>query len=218
MHNLHSPEQRVANWLSARVPLQKSPVVLAIGGAGGTGKSTFCEKILRLLPDATYLSLDDFRLPRAQRAKTGLFGSHPDGNDCSRLSQCIAAARAGTSFKAPVFDRNAGRALSIREIHPAPILVCDGEIAAHDSLAHLFDYLVLFTAHWRTQLNTRLGRDIHARKTSLEKAIELFLQSNLRDYPRFSSDAATRADWIFYRSQRGTLSVRKCPDTCAGDK
>lgn len=206
-------EQQIADWVRGRIARQRAPVILGIGGPGGTGKSTFAVKLQSLLP-AALLSLDDFRLPRADRAKSGHFGSHPAGNDIHRLQQCIAAARAGIPFTAPVFDRDSGAATTTRNVAPAPVLICDGEIAAHDSLAHLFDHLLLVTAHWRTQLNTRLSRDVSQNGTALRKAITVFLDSNLRDYPLFSKTAAERADWILYRNQRNSLRIQKCPDEC----
>lgn len=207
-----NPAKSIAQWLQEKTEHRTSPLIVAIGGPGGTGKSTFTKSLMRDLPKVAHLSLDDFRLPRARRAAMGLYGSHPDGNDLKRLRRCIALARRGLSFAAPVFDQKAGETLSIRQVEPQPILLCDGEIAAHDALGDLFDHLIIVTAHWRTQLDTRLGRDISRRAHSLEKAIDVFLNSNLRDYPRFSGSAHSRADWLLYRSRRGRLTVKKQPE------
>jgi uridine kinase len=72
-----------------------------------------------------------------------------------------------------------------------------------------FDRLILVEAHWRTQLNVRLTRDLRERHCTLEKAIDLFLQSNLRDYPRFAAGAREAAHAILYCNARRGFSLRR---------
>ena len=43
------------------------PVLIGIGGPGGSGKSTFCSELSRHLEDARILPLDDYRKPRHER-------------------------------------------------------------------------------------------------------------------------------------------------------
>ena len=47
------------------------------------------------------------------------------------------------------------------------------------------------------------------RQCSLEKAIDIFLHSNLRDYPRFAKGAHAAADAVLYRNARHVFSLRK---------
>ncbi len=181
------------------------PVVAGLGGPGGTGKSTIARYLCARTDDCAVLPLDDYRKPRAARAASGLLGSHPEGNRLGLLREHLAAARRGEAVERPVFDPSAGEARTTERVGPARILIAEGEIAAHRGLADAFDLRILVEAHWRTQLHTRLTRDIRERKCSLERAIEVYLQSNLRDYPAFADPAA---DIVLYRTRNGRLKLR----------
>lgn len=198
----------VAGWMRSAVG--SAPFLLGIGGPGGCGKTSLSRWLAERLDGAVILPLDDFRLPRKQRPE-GIFGSHPDGNDLGLLRGCLDAARRGKSFERPVFDRVSGSWGEMVSVPPCRILICDGEIAAHTALRNEFDALLVVEAHWRTQLNTRLTRDLRERQCSLEKAIEIFLQSNLRDYPAYAQGAAEAARFVLYRNGKGHFSTRKRP-------
>lgn len=55
------------------------PVLVGIGGPGGSGKSSFAATLAGHLGDARIVPLDDYRKPRAERPP-GIYGSHPSGN------------------------------------------------------------------------------------------------------------------------------------------
>lgn len=185
------------------------PVLIGVGGQGGSGKSTFSHWLAAKLSGSHVLPLDDYRLPREVRTGRGLLGSHPDGNDLFRLHNHLDSGRKRLTFDRPVFCTKKGRAHQSVAVPPVDFLICDGEIAAHDSIRPQFDLFILIDSHWRTQLNARLTRDMSQRAYDLEKAIEVFLKSNLRDFPRFAADSRKAADIILYRNSRGGFTVKK---------
>ena len=199
---------RVGDWLSAGIRDRERPLVVGVGGPGGCGKSTFSRWLYHNYPEIALLSLDDFRLPRRTRRLHGRYGSHPEGNDLPRLQAALEAARSGRAVEQPVFDGKTGRVTDTVELPPARLLLADGELAAHEHMRGYFDYLVLVRAHWRTQLNTRLTRDMRERGCSLEKAIDIFLQSNLRDYPAHVVDSE-QADVLLYRNGKNTFTLKR---------
>jgi uridine kinase len=200
---------RVRDWMEARLKDRKKPLVVGIGGPGGSGKSTLSRWLHHHMDGVEILSLDDFRLPREERAKHGRYGSHPLGNDVDRLEQVLEEAKAGRQVMQPVFDPEHGSVLEEIPLSPARLILADGEIAAHDHLRPHFDHLILVDAHWRTQLNTRLTRDLRERHCSLEKAIDIFLQSNLRDYPRYAKGAQEEADVLLYRTVKHVFTLKR---------
>jgi uridine kinase len=157
------------------------------------------------------LSLDDFRFSRELRSASGRFGSHPEGNDLSRLEEVLEDAKEGRRVLQPVFDAEHGRVIREEPLPAFRLLLADGEIAAHTHLRHHFDLFILVNAHWRTQLNTRLSRDVNERHCSLEKAIHLFLQSNLRDYPTYAAGVEEAADVVLYRSVKHVFTLKRLP-------
>ncbi|MCP5533910.1 MAG: hypothetical protein H7A48_12130 [Akkermansiaceae bacterium] len=178
------------------------PVLIGIGGPGGSGKSTFSLELFRHLGDARLLPLDDYRRPRHERPP-GVYGSHPAGNRLDLLDSHLRAARAGQSFERPIFCREHGAARATEAVPAGRFLLAEGEIAAHRGLRHHFDLRILVLADWSQQWRARMGRDRSERSCSLRKAVTLFLISNLRDYPRHSHGARHDADLILRRSPCG---------------
>ena len=56
-------EETLAELIITRYEAHPDPVVIAIGGPGGTGKSTISRELCRLLPDSAVLTLDDYKTP-----------------------------------------------------------------------------------------------------------------------------------------------------------
>lgn len=182
----------------------RRPVLIGIGGPGGSGKSSFSANIARHLEDVRILPLDDYRKPRSERP-LGIYGSHPAGNHLELLKSHLDDARNGRPFDRPVFCRSRGAAFETETVQPARFIIADGEIAAHRELRGLFDLRILVLADWSLQWRARFGRDRTKRATSLRKALSLFCLSNLRDYPRFSAGAADEAELILRRGRCGRL-------------
>lgn len=187
--------------LKAQQSLQR-PLLVGIGGPGGSGKSTFARALAAELEHAGVLPLDDYRKPRAERGR-GIFGSHPQGNRIDLLKSHLEAAREGRPIERPVFCRERG-AVHETEILTAPhFLIADGEISSHRGVREHFDLRILILAGWRLQWQARIGRDRRERSTSLPKALTLFWTSNLLDYPRYSAGAHEQADLVLRRSSCG---------------
>ncbi len=185
------------------------PRLVGIGGPGGGGKSMLSDWLKESLPSCEVLSLDDFRLPRASRPRHAPFGSHPDAVDFSRLQAVLTSARAGGPVHQPVFDLDKGHAQNHKVLPAADVLLLDGEITAYEMLDAYLDVRILVQSSLWTQLRTRLNRDRGDRGCSLSKTLKIYVQSNLKDHPRFSKGAEEKAQLIFYRHPRKGLHLRK---------
>ncbi|MCH7225213.1 uridine kinase [Haloferula sp. A504] len=187
--------------LKAQQSLQR-PVLVGIGGPGGSGKSTFAQALAAELEHAGVLPLDDYRKSRTERGR-GIYGSHPEGNRIDLLKSHLEAAREGHPIERPVFCRERGAAHETETLEAPRFLIADGEISTHRGVREHFDLRILILAGWRLQWQARIGRDRRERSTSFGKALSLFWTSNLRDYPRFSVGAHEQADLVLRRSNCG---------------
>lgn len=84
-------------------------------------------------------------------------------------------------------ERKAGEPVRRRHVKAPPDR---GVRPPHDC----FDFSVFIDAHWRTQLQTRLERDIRERGYSPRKAIETFLHSNLLEFEIYGAASKHWAD------------------------
>jgi uridine kinase len=186
------------------------PVLVGIGGPGGSGKSSFAAQLARHIGNARLVPLDDYRKPRAARPP-GIYGSHPAGNRLDLLRSHLEEARAARPFERPVFCRVRGAAFESETVRPALFILADGEIAAHRELRGCFDVHILVLAGLPLQWRARMGRDRTERATSLSKALVLFCISNLLDYPRFSAGMKRGADLILRRTPCGRFLPQSRP-------
>lgn len=178
------------------------PVLVGVGGPGGSGKSTFAARLAAQLGEAALLPLDDYRKPRAERRR-GIYGSHPEGNRLELLTDHLQAVRAGGQVDRPIFCRERGAAHDTERLPNADFIIADGEISTHSGVREHFDLRILIHADWRLQWRARMGRDRSERSTSLLKALCLFWTSNLRDYPRHAAGAVEDAHLVLRRSRCG---------------
>ncbi|MDF3131157.1 hypothetical protein P0Y35_18250 [Kiritimatiellaeota bacterium B1221] len=200
---------QLVQHLSPGILPEGRPWLVGIGGPGGGGKSMLSDWLKRSVPNCAVLSLDDFRLPRNSRPRHAPFGSHPDAVDVSRLQQVLQSARKGGPVHQPVFDSKAGHAQHHELLPAADIWLLDGEITAYEMLDAYLDIRILVQSSLWTQFMTRLNRDRGDRGCSLSKTLKIYIQSNLKDHPRFAKGAEDKAQLIFYRHPRKGLHLRK---------
>ena len=74
----------------------------------------------------------------------------------------------------------------------------DGEISTYGEFHDLIDFSVFLDSDWKTQLTTRITRDVQERNYTEEKAIATFLQSNLREFAEHGAESKRWADVHLY--------------------
>lgn len=187
-------EEAVARILRAVFAGRPGPVTVAIGGPGGTGKTAFARNLAHRLGDAAVLALDDYKEPRAYRRQAGIFGPHPRANKMELIADHLARVRRVEAFDKPVYDSSIGDAGRSETYRPARFNLAEGEVSTYPRFRGLVDFAVFIDADLRTQLATRLGRDIEQRNYTREKALATFLHSNLQEFPAFGAEGKAWAD------------------------
>ncbi|MHC4872488.1 MAG: uridine kinase family protein, partial [Planctomycetota bacterium] len=191
---LRSAAEIIAGLLIKKFTGFERPVVIAVGGPGGIGKSSFCLRLKNHLNNCAVLHLDDYKTPRAVRSSQNLFGAHPDANYMDLIEKHIRTVRHNTSFDKPVYDSVDGTADRVEPFTPQQFTLLDGEISTYSHFKELVDFSIFIDADWTTQLQTRINRDIDERGYSKDKAIATFLQSNLREFTEHGAESKNWAD------------------------
>ncbi len=192
-HHAIVPEKIIAELLLEKF-VDCENILIAIGGPGGIGKSSFCKKLAQCLPDSNILRLDDYKTPREVRKGQNLFGAHPEANMMDLVEEHYITARNGESFDKPVYNAVSGEADDTEFYETKRFTIIDGEISTYKQFRDYVDFAVFIDSDLQTQLNTRLNRDIKERKYTYEKAIATFLNSNLLEFGEFGAESKNWAD------------------------
>ncbi|MDP7290398.1 MAG: dihydrodipicolinate synthase family protein, partial [Phycisphaerae bacterium] len=124
-----------------------------------------------------------------------IFGAHADANKMELIAEHLAAIKNGDAISKPVYDATIGAASASEATYsPARFNLIDGEVATYRCFRDMVDFSLFIDSDWRTQLATRLGRDLDDRDYSPEKAIATFLHSNLREFVAHGSESKNWAD------------------------
>jgi uridine kinase len=184
------------------------PCLIAVGGAGGTGKSTFSKKLSAVLKEASVLRLDDYKTCRYFRKDRGIFGAHPEANEMDLISEHLAMIKSGLVIDKPVYCSDAGRATKTEKYSPARFNIVEGEVATYKEFADIIDFHIFIDAHLDTQLQTRLNRDILQRGYTKEKAMATFVGSNINEFKKYGEGTKAWADVILFCDQDYSLTIQ----------
>jgi uridine kinase len=86
------------------------PILIAIGGPGGTGKTSFARRLAQALGDSAVLALDHYKTSRRQRQQAGIYGAHPQANKMDLIAHHLQLLRRNQGCDQPVYCSTAGDA------------------------------------------------------------------------------------------------------------
>lgn len=126
------------------------PIIIAIDGRCGSGKTHFAALIQKLLP-CNVIHMDDFYLPMENR--TSHWRDEVGGNmDFSRLlSELLIPARRGVPLIYRPYDCHAGCLTESARLPSHPLTVVEGSYSTHPSLVDQFDIKVFLTCSRQEQ-------------------------------------------------------------------
>ena len=136
-----------------------APVVLALDGRCGSGKTTMAAALAEQFPDSIVLHTDDFYLPPADRVPG--WEQTPCANmDFARLrDEVLAPARAGKPVLYRAYSCREGAYLPPRVLGPAPLVIVEGSYSHHPSLAPYYDIKVFVTCSAEEQMRRLRARE-----------------------------------------------------------
>ncbi|OVE74492.1 hypothetical protein BVX94_00145 [bacterium B17] len=191
-------EAHLASIIQFAYSKSTSPVLIAIGGPGGTGKSTLARALNEELPNSSLLRLDDYKTARHFRAERNIYGPHPDANKMELIHEHLQSIKKGETFNKPVYCKEQGATRETEPFTPQQFNIIDGETSTYKEFRDLIDLSIFVDSDWKTQLNTRISRDVDERNYSTDKAIATFLHSNLREFNDYGADSKKWADIHIY--------------------
>ena len=172
------------------------PLVLALDGRCGSGKTTLANTLARQFPASITLHTDDFYLPPAQRIRG--WEKTPCANmDLARLrDEALRPAYAGQPVAYRAYSCRQGAYLPPAQLPAQPLVILEGSYSHHPLLRPYETLRVFVTCEQTRRLQAREGAryaDFAARWVPLEEGY--FAQYGI----------AESADFVVDTTQGGTI-------------
>jgi uridine kinase len=194
----------------------KRPIIIAISGASGSGKSLFTQNlalkleqngqnVLVLQEDHYYKSQDHIALE--MRAETNY--DHPDAFEHDLLSQHLLSLRGGDTIDYPAYCyKTHTRLEETTLVKPAPIIIIEGiMLLTQIQLFDHFDIKVFVDTALDVCLMRRMLRDTQERGRSMVSVATQYENTVKPMYHKFIEPSKTFADLIVPHGGENFLAV-----------
>ncbi|GAB5381314.1 MAG: uridine kinase [Aliiglaciecola sp.] len=182
-----------------------SPLIIAIAGASGSGKSLFTENLLKefeqqgrpvqVLREDHYYRAQD-HLPMHEREKNNY--DHPKAFEHELLVEHLNALKQGQSIDYPTYCYKTHTRLKEREqLESAPVIIIEGiMLLASPDLEALYDVKIFVDTPLDICLLRRIKRDIAERGRTLESVANQYESTVKPMYHQFIAPSRFTADVI----------------------
>jgi len=184
------------------------PIMIAVGGDSGTGKSTLCGGLDRIFGAGRIrdICLDDYHaLDRAQRKAVNLTALDPRANNFAAMEEDLWAVRHGHTVVKPVYDHSDGTFAAPERFEPKDIVIVHGLFPLYTrALRDLFDVTVWLEPELELRIAWKVQRDVLQRGYS-EDAVREEIEKRRPDAEAHINPQAAHADLNvqFYRRRGG---------------
>ena len=187
------------------------PLLIAIGGGSGSGKTTVANKIIELLKDsknAVLIHLDDYykdlsNMPMRDREKTNF--DHPDSIDWPLLREHMCSLIDGKAVKVPNYSfKEHTRIKPSKSMKPAKIMIFEGIFALYDEECNRhFGLRIFIDTDSDIRFIRRMQRDIKERGRTPESVISQWISTVKPMHDRFIEQSKKYAHIILPEHERG---------------
>ena len=194
------------------VPMK--PLIIAIAGGSGSGKSTIAHKIAEALSPASVACIDMDAYYRNHASMTleerrRVNWDHPDAFDLELLAAQLDALGRGEAIEKPVYDfvSHLREARTVR-IPPADVVVVDGILLLVDArVRDACEVRIFADTDADVRLIRRIRRDMATRGRPLEEILEQYLTTVQPMHLQFVEPSKRYADIIVPRGGHNTVAI-----------
>ncbi len=185
----------------------KSPRIIGIVGASGSGKTTVAHELAELTRGSSLISQDNYYygLPNGVDAKDWNFDD-PAGIDLEHLARDLAALKRGETIEAPRYNFSIHkRAPDTVTLKPAPVIIVEGLfLFLPENLRRVFDLKIFVDVPPEVCLQRRIARDI-AERSRTEQDIRAQWTVQVEPmYRQYVAPTRAFADCLLVPEERGT--------------
>lgn len=140
--------------------------------------------------------MDDYLLPRLERAKLEVSGYDPAANKMYLILENLTDLSEGRSIVKPRYNHSTGETTTGEKIEPRPLIIVEGVTTLYAEIRDLSKISFFLDAQEETQIKSRIERDVNQRGYTLDEALALY--ENLKpDYERHIAPTKAFASVIF---------------------
>ena len=165
-------ERRIDRGTSRPAPR----LLVGIAGDSASGKTTFAERLERMLgrTRVTQIRGDDYhRYDRRTRDRLRLTPLHPAANDLDRLAIDLDCLSQGRTIRAPVYDHATGSFRDPRPVDPGEVVIVEGLLAlATPALRDRFDVSVYLEPEEELRHRWKIHRDCGERGYDIRAVVD----------------------------------------------
>ncbi|WP_018983808.1 uridine kinase [Salinimonas chungwhensis] len=194
----------------------QSPLIIAISGASGSGKSLFTENLLKafsvqgqpvqILREDHYYRAQD-HLPMEAREKNNY--DHPNAFEHELLKAHLQALREGEAIAYPHYCfKTHTRLPETERLMPAPVIILEGiMLLARPELLPLFDVKIFIDTPLDICLMRRMMRDVRERGRTLESVANQYETTVKPMYHQFIEPSRFTADVVVTQGGKNQIAL-----------
>lgn len=193
-----------------------SSLLIGIAGGSASGKTTFANDLVRLLPkNSTELIAVDsyyYNNPQLSHKERSLLNyDHPDAFEFSLLVTHLNQLKAGNSVSVPIYDYVLSlRSKTVAQKLPKKIIVIEGILTFHlKELRDLLDLKIFIDTADDLRFERRLNRDIAERGRTKESVYSQWETTAHPMFLEFCLPTKSYADLIIDGSNWSDLEINK---------
>lgn len=189
------------------------PLIIAVVGGSGSGKTTVARAIHRAFgADASFIDQDAYyhdlaHLELAERTKVNF--DHPDAFDTGLLAEHLEQLGRGEPVEKPTYDfAQYTRVERTERIEPRAVIVVEGILLLADArLRRLFDIRVFVDVADDVRFIRRLRRDIRDRGRTVDMVVDQYLSTVRPMHLEFVEPSRRYADVILPEGGHNRIGV-----------
>ena len=179
-----------------------APLVVAITGASGSGKTTFAEQLRERLGHASVMiSHDDYykHCPEMTDEEATVYDFDSlDALDNDLFVEHLGALKAGKTVEIPSYDfATHARIDGAKHVEPAPVILVEGLlIMADPALRELFDLVVYMDIDPDVRVLRRVERDCLERGADIARAVKMYLGTTKAAHEKYVEPYKSKANLV----------------------
>ena len=190
------------------------PLIIAIAGGSGSGKSTVARRIAEALTPASvaFIDMDAYYRNHTEltlEERRHLNWDHPDAFDLELLASQLETLALGEAVEKPVYDfvSHLREERTVR-IPPSDVVVIDGILLLVDArIRDVCEVKVFVDTDADIRLIRRIRRDVKKRGRSIDEILEQYLTTVQPMHLQFVEPSKRYADIIVPRGGHNTVAI-----------